>query len=221
MCIRDRIIGEEFIKIFSNFAEKNGPYKYLAQGTLYPDVIESGVSKGPAAVIKSHHNVGGIPDSLKLEILEPLRDLYKDEVRKVGKILGIPEILLNRHPFPGPGLAVRIIGEVTQKKLDIAKTASKIVEEELQRAGIYEQVWQAYALVGDDKAVGVVGDERKYGRIVMVRVVDSIDAMTADWTRLPSGVLEKISNRITNEIDEVTWVSYVISSKPPATIEPQ
>ena len=147
--------------------------------------------------------------------------MYKDEVRKVGKILGIPDILLNRHPFPGPGLAVRIIGEVTQKKLDIAKTASKIVEDELQTVGVYDQVWQAYALVGDDKAVGVVGDERKYGRIVMIRVVDSIDAMTADWTRLPSGVLEKISNRITNEIDEVTWVSYVISSKPPATIEPQ
>ena len=216
-----KIIGEEFIRVFSKFAEKNGPYKYLAQGTLYPDVIESGVSKGPAAVIKSHHNVGGLPDSLKLEILEPLRDLYKDEVRKVGKILEIPDILLNRHPFPGPGLAVRIIGEVTDKKLEIAKTASKIVEDELQTAGVYDQVWQAYALVGDDKAVGVVGDERKYGRIVMVRVVDSIDAMTADWTRLPSGVLERISNRITNEIDEVTWVSYVISSKPPATIEPQ
>ena len=216
-----KIIGEEFIRVFSKFAEKNGPYKYLAQGTLYPDVIESGVSKGPAAVIKSHHNVGGLPDSLKLEILEPLRDLYKDEVRKVGKILEIPDILLNRHPFPGPGLAVRIIGEVTDKKLEIVKTASKIVEDELQTAGVYDQVWQAYALVGDDKAVGVVGDERKYGRIVMVRVVDSIDAMTADWTRLPSGVLERISNRITNEIDEVTWVSYVISSKPPATIEPQ
>ena len=216
-----KIIGEEFISVFSKFAEKNGPYKYLAQGTLYPDVIESGVSKGPAAVIKSHHNVGGLPDSLKLEILEPLRDLYKDEVRKVGKILEIPDILLNRHPFPGPGLAVRIIGEVTDKKLEIAKTASKIVEDELQTAGVYDQVWQAYALVGDDKAVGVVGDERKYGRIVMVRVVDSIDAMTADWTRLSNGVLERISNRITNEIDEVTWVSYVISSKPPATIEPQ
>ena len=216
-----KIIGEEFIRIFSNFAEKNGPFKYLAQGTLYPDVIESGVSKGPAAVIKSHHNVGGIPDSLKLEILEPLRDLYKDEVRKVGKILGIPEVILNRHPFPGPGLAVRIIGDVTQKKLEIAKNASKIVEDELKTAGFYEKVWQAYALVGDDKAVGVVGDERKYGRIVMVRVVDSIDAMTADWTRLPNGILEKISNRITNEIDEITWVSYVISSKPPATIEPQ
>ena len=147
--------------------------------------------------------------------------MYKDEVRKVGKILEIPDVLLNRHPFPGPGLAVRIIGEVTDKKLEIAKTASKIVEDELQTVGVYDQVWQAYALVGDDKAVGVVGDERKYGRIVMVRVVDSIDAMTADWTRLPSGVLERISNRITNEIDEVTWVSYVISSKPPATIEPQ
>ena len=216
-----KIIGEEFIRIFSKFAEENGPFKYLAQGTLYPDVIESGVSKGPAAVIKSHHNVGGIPDSLKLEILEPLRDLYKDEVRKVGKILGIPEKILNRHPFPGPGLAVRIIGKVTEKKLEIAKIASSIVEDELQKAGLYDKIWQAYALVGDDKAVGVVGDERKYGRIVMVRVVDSIDAMTADWTRLPSGVLEKISNRITNEIEDVTWVSYVISSKPPATIEPQ
>jgi len=216
-----KIIGEEFIRIFSKFAEENGPFKYLAQGTLYPDVIESGVSKGPAAVIKSHHNVGGIPDSLKLEILEPLRDLYKDEVRKVGKILGIPEKILNRHPFPGPGLAVRIIGKVTEKKLEIAKIASSIVEDELQKAGFYDNIWQAYALVGDDKAVGVVGDERKYGQIVMVRVVDSIDAMTADWTRLPSGVLEKISNRITNEIEDVTWVSYVISSKPPATIEPQ
>ena len=216
-----KIIGEEFIRIFSKFAEENGPFKYLAQGTLYPDVIESGVSKGPAAVIKSHHNVGGIPDSLKLEILEPLRDLYKDEVRKVGKILGIPEKILNRHPFPGPGLAVRIIGKVTEKKLEIAKIASSIVEDELQKAGLYDKIWQAYALVGDDKAVGVVGDERKYGQIVMVRVVDSIDAMTADWTRLPSGVLEKISNRITNEIEDVTWVSYVISSKPPATIEPQ
>ena len=158
-----KIIGEEFIRVFSKFAEKNGPYKYLAQGTLNPDVIESGVSKGPAAIIKSHHNVGGLPDSLKLEILEPLRDLYKDEVRKVGKILEIPDILLNRHPFPCPGLAVRIIGEVTDKKLEIAKTASKIVEDELQIAGVYDQVWQAYALVGDDKAVGVVGDERKYG----------------------------------------------------------
>ena len=216
-----KIVGEEFIAVFSEFAEKNGPFKWLAQGTLYPDVIESGVSKGPASVIKSHHNVGGLPDWLKLEVLEPLRELYKDEVRKVAKILDVPQKLIVRHPFPGPGLSVRIIGEVTPKKLEISKVASKIVEEELVEADLYDKVWQAYAAVGDDKAVGVVGDERKYGNIVMIRVVDSIDAMTADWTRLPHGLLEKISNRITNEIEDVTWVTYTISSKPPATIEPQ
>jgi len=219
--IKRKIVGEEFIRVFTDFAKEKGPFKWLAQGTLYPDVIESGVSKGPAAVIKSHHNVGGLPDWLNLKILEPLRELYKDEVRDVARILGIPEKLLKRHPFPGPGLSVRIIGEITSSKLAICRKASRIVENELWDAGIYDKVWQAYAAVGDDKAVGVVGDERKYGRIVTVRVVDSIDAMTADWTRLPNGVLEKISNRITNEIDEVTWVSYVISSKPPATIEPQ
>ena len=216
-----KIVGEEFIRVFTKFAEENGPFKWLAQGTLYPDVIESGVSKGPAAVIKSHHNVGGLPDWLNLEILEPLRDLYKDEVRKIAKILEVPEKLFMRHPFPGPGLSVRIIGEVTPTKLEICKVASKIVEEELMEAGLYEKVWQAYAAVGDDKAVGVVGDERRYGNIVMIRVVDSIDAMTADWTRLPHGLLEKMSNRITNEIENVTWVTYTISSKPPATIEPQ
>ena len=216
-----KIIGEEFIHVFTEFAEKNGPFKWLAQGTLYPDVIESGVSKGPASVIKSHHNVGGLPDWLNLEILEPLRDLYKDEVRKIAKILGVPEKLFMRHPFPGPGLAVRIIGEVTPTKLEISKIASKIVEDELVEAGLYEKVWQAYAAVGDDRAVGVVGDERRYGNIVMIRVVDSVDAMTADWTRLPHGLLEKMSNRITNEIEDVTWVTYTISSKPPATIEPQ
>ena len=216
-----KIVGEEFVRVFTKFAEENGPFKWLAQGTLYPDVIESGVSKGPAAVIKSHHNVGGLPDWLNLEILEPLRDLYKDEVRKIAKILKVPEKLFMRHPFPGPGLSVRIIGEVTPTKLEICKVASKIVEEELMEAGLYEKVWQAYAAVGDDKAVGVVGDERRYGNIVMIRVVDSIDAMTADWTRLPHGLLEKMSNRITNEIEDVTWVTYTISSKPPATIEPQ
>ena len=216
-----KIIGEEFVQVFTDFAQKDGQFNWLAQGTLYPDVIESGVSKGPAAVIKSHHNVGGLPDWLNLEILEPLRELYKDEVRKIAKILNVPEKLFMRHPFPGPGLAVRIIGEVTPNKLQIAKVASKIVEDELLEANMYEKVWQAYAAVGDDRAVGVVGDERRYGNIVMIRVVDSIDAMTADWTRLPHGVLEKISNRITNEIEEVTWVTYTISSKPPATIEPQ
>ena len=216
-----KIVGEEFVTQFTEFAKKGEPFTWLAQGTLYPDVIESGVSKGPAAVIKSHHNVGGLPDWLHLKVLEPLRELYKDEVRKVAKILGVPQQLFMRHPFPGPGLAVRIIGEITADKLRICRIASKIVETELQNAGFYEKVWQAYAAVGDDKAVGVVGDERKYGNIVMIRVVNSIDAMTADWTRLPDDLLEKISNRITNEIEEVTWVSYVISSKPPATIEPQ
>ncbi|MBT4675436.1 MAG: glutamine-hydrolyzing GMP synthase, partial [Thaumarchaeota archaeon] len=216
-----KIVGEEFVQVFTEFAKEKGPFKWLAQGTLYPDIIESGVSKGPAAVIKSHHNVGGLPDWLDLKILEPLKELYKDEVRDIARILGVPEKLLKRHPFPGPGLSVRIIGEITPSKLVICRKASKIVEDELWDAGVYDKVWQAYAAVGDDKAVGVVGDERRYGRIVTVRVVDSIDAMTADWTRLPNGVLEKISNRITNEIDEVTWVSYVISSKPPATIEPQ
>ena len=215
-----KIVGKEFGDIFTKFSKENGQFTWLAQGTLYPDVIESGVSKGPASVIKTHHNVGGLPE-LHLKVLEPLRDLYKDEVRKVAKIIGVPQDLLMRHPFPGPGLAVRIIGEVTKNKLDITRVASKIVEEELQNADLYDKVWQAYAAVGDDKAVGVVGDERKYGNIVMIRVVDSIDAMTADWTRLPNELLEKISNRITNEIDDVTWVSYVVSSKPPATIEPQ
>jgi GMP synthase (glutamine-hydrolysing) len=216
-----KIVGEEFVNIFMEFAEKNGPFKWLAQGTLYPDVIESGVSKGPAAVIKTHHNVGGLPSWLNLQVLEPLRFLYKDEVRKVGKILGVPDKLLMRHPFPGPGLAVRVMGEITPEKLQICKGASKIVEDELMSAGWYDKVWQAFAAVGDDRAVGVVGDERRYGHVVLVRIVDSIDAMTADWTRLPTEVLERISNRITNEIEDVAWVSYVVSSKPPATIEPQ
>ena len=216
-----KVIGEEFVRVFTDFAKDNGPFVWLAQGTLYPDVIESGVSKGPADVIKTHHNVGGLPDWLHLKVLEPLRELYKDEVRNIARILDVPENLLTRHPFPGPGLAVRIIGEVTKKKLDITRIASNIVEEELRNAELYDKVWQAYAAVGDDKAVGVVGDERKYGNVVMIRIVDSIDAMTADWTRLPNELIEKISNRITNEIDEVTWVSYVVSSKPPATIEPQ
>ncbi|CAI8028928.1 Putative GMP synthase [glutamine-hydrolyzing] [Geodia barretti] len=216
-----KAVGEEFVRVFSEFAERNGPFSWLAQGTLYPDVIESGVSKGPAAVIKSHHNVGGLPDWLDLKVLEPLRDLYKDEVREIARILGVPDRIVRRHPFPGPGLAVRIIGEVTPAKLRVARTASRIVEDVLLEAGVYDDVWQAYAAVGDDRAVGVVGDERRYGSIVMVRVVNSVDAMTADWTRLSHETLERISNRITNEIEDVTWVTYTISSKPPATIEPQ
>ncbi len=219
--IKRKIVGDEFVRVFTEVAGASSSLKWLAQGTLYPDAIESGVSKGPAAVIKSHHNVGGLPDWLNLEVLEPLKELYKDEVRKIGKILGVSDELLMRHPFPGPGLAVRIIGEVTQAKLHTARTASMIVEDELAKAGWYDRVWQAYASVGDDKAVGIVGDERMYGNIVMVRVVNSVDAMTADWTRLPHDLLEKISNRITNEIENVVWVTFAISSKPPATIEPQ
>jgi GMP synthase (glutamine-hydrolysing) len=216
-----KIIGDQFAKEFVTVAKKHGPFQWLAQGTLYPDVIESGVSKGPAAVIKTHHNVGGLPKWLKLKIIEPLRFLYKDEVRKAAGLLGVPDELLKRHPFPGPGLAVRIIGAVTPEKTRIAKKASRIVEDELKSAGYYDKVWQAYAAVGDDRAVGVLGDERVYGHVVMIRVVESIDAMTADWTRLPYDVIERISNRITNEVEGATWVTYAVSSKPPATIEPQ
>jgi GMP synthase (glutamine-hydrolysing) len=246
-----KIIGEEFANVFAAIVKKKkeneekenaGSFQWLAQGTLYPDVIESGVSKGPAAVIKTHHNVGGLPKWLNLKVIEPLRYLYKDEVRKAAKLLGVPDELLKRHPFPGPGLAVRIIGEVTPEKIRICKHASKIVEDELKStaafaptsasvaspavaaadtAGWYDKVWQAYAAVGDDRAVGVLGDERVYGHIVIIRIVESIDAMTADWSRLPYELIEKISNRITNEVEGVTWVTYAISSKPPATIEPQ
>ena len=216
-----KIIGEEFANVFVDTVKKDGPFQWLAQGTLYPDVIESGVSKGPAAVIKTHHNVGGLPKWLDLKVIEPLRYLYKDEVRKVARLLGVPNDLLKRHPFPGPGLAVRIIGEITPEKTRICKHASKIVEDELKAAGWYEKVWQAYAAVGDDRAVGVLGDERVYGHIVTIRVVESVDAMTADWSRLPHDLLERISNRITNEVEGATWVTYAVSSKPPATIEPQ
>jgi GMP synthase (glutamine-hydrolysing) len=215
------IIGEEFANVFIKVAEKNGPFHWLAQGTLYPDVIESGVSKGPAAIIKTHHNVGGLPKWLNLKVIEPLNTLYKDEVRKTARLLGVPHDLLIRHPFPGPGLAVRIIGEVTPEKLRISKHASEIVETELQKADLYDKIWQAFAIIGDDRAVGVIGDERIYGHIVIIRVVDSTDAMTADWTRLPPELIERISNRITNEVENVAWVSYAVSSKPPATIEPQ
>jgi GMP synthase (glutamine-hydrolysing) len=215
------VIGEEFGRIFEEVAKENGPFQWLAQGTLYPDVIESGVSKGPASVIKSHHNVAGLPKELDFKVIEPLRNLYKDEVKEVGKLLGMPEHLIKRHPFPGPGLAVRIIGEVTKEKIVICKRASKIIEDELLKANVYDKIWQAFAMVGEDKAVGVLGDERVYGNIVTVRIVESVDAMTADWVRLPYELLEKISNRITNEIENVTWVTYAISSKPPATIEPQ
>jgi GMP synthase (glutamine-hydrolysing) len=216
-----KIIGEEFAQVFLEVTKDYGPFQWLAQGTLYPDVIESGFSKGPASVIKTHHNVGGLPEWLNLKVLEPFRSLYKDEVRQIAVLLDIPSEFIKRHPFPGPGLAVRIIGEVTDEKIRITRHASSIVENELMISGWYDKVWQAYGAVGDDLAVGVLGDERVYGHIVTIRIVESMDAMTADWSRIPYDLIAKISNRITNEVNGVTWVTYSVSSKPPATIEPQ
>jgi GMP synthase (glutamine-hydrolysing) len=216
-----KIIGELFVKIFKEEASKLGNVDFLAQGTIYPDRIESaGASSRNASRIKSHHNVGGLPEELGLKLIEPIKDLYKDEVREVAKELGMPPQILNQHPFPGPGLAARIIGEVTEEKLRICREASRIVEEELKRSGWYGRVWQAFAIVGDDVATGVLGDARSLGRIVTIRVVESKEAMTADFVKLPYEVLESMSKRITNEVKGVTWVTYAISSKPPATIEP-
>ncbi len=215
-----KVIGELFINIFEAEAKKLKA-DFLAQGTIYPDRIESArAGSGKASCIKSHHNVGALPEKLGLRLIEPIRDLYKDEVRRVAKELGIPQTIINRHPFPGPGLAARIIGEVTEEKLRICREASHIVEEELKRSGWYYKVWQAFAVVGDDLATGVMGDARRLGRIVTVRVVESREAMTADFVKLPYDVLEDISRRITNEVRGVTWVTYAISSKPPSTIEP-
>ncbi len=214
-------IGRTFARAFEEYARKNGPFRYLAQGTLYPDVIESGRSTGPASVIKTHHNVGGLPKDLSLEVVEPLRDLYKDEVRAIGRLLDLPDSVLMRHPFPGPGLAVRIIGEVTEEKLRVCRQSSKIVEEGLKERSLYNNVWQAFAYVGDDHVTGVLGDERRLGYQVTVKIVESVDAMTADWSRVPYDVLELISGRITNQVEGVVSVAYAISSKPPATIEPQ
>jgi GMP synthase (glutamine-hydrolysing) len=217
-----QIVGQQFIHSFARVNKKIGGIKWLAQGTLYTDIIESagGASKHEAK-IKSHHNVGGLPKRLGFHLIEPLKDLYKDEVRAVASELGLPSELVKTHPFPGPGLSVRIIGEVTKDKLRICREASAIVEEELSKAGLYDRVWQAYAAVGDDLATGVLGDERKVGHLVTVRIVESKEAMTADWSRVPYALLEAISTRITNEVSNVTWVTYAISSKPPATIEPQ
>ncbi len=215
-----RIIGEEFVRVFEERARRIKGARWLVQGTIYPDRIESAATSRRASRIKTHHNVAGLPAKMGLKVLEPLRDLYKDEVRQVGRALGLPDEIVNRHPFPGPGLAARVIGEATEEKLRICREAGAIVEEELQKAGWYGRVWQAFAVVGDDRATGVLGDERALGRIVVVRVVESEEAMTADWSRLPPELLEAISNRITNEVRGVTWVAYAISSKPPATIEP-
>jgi GMP synthase (glutamine-hydrolysing) len=215
-----KIVGEEFIKVFTEEGKKLGEFQWLAQGTLYPDAIESAKTGSVASRIKTHHNVAGLPGWMTFKLLEPLRMLYKDEVRKVAHLLGLPEDIVKRHPFPGPGLSVRIMGEVTEEKIRICREASHIVEDELKKAGVYDKVWQAFAMVGDDKAVGVLGDKKRFGHIVTIRIVESMDGMTANWVRLPYEILERISNRITNEVPNVTWVSYSISSKPPSTIEP-
>jgi GMP synthase (glutamine-hydrolysing) len=222
-----RRIGAEFVAVFAEEARKlatqagNGhsPASFLVQGTLYPDVIESVSVKGPSATIKTHHNVGGLPADMPFRLIEPLRDLFKDEVRQIGRELGLPEEILSKHPFPGPGLAVRLLGEVTPERLEILRGADAIVVEEVRRAGLYEKVWQAFAVLLPVRSVGVMGDNRSYGFTVAVRVVESQDAMTADWSRLPVSVLEKMSARIVNEVAGINRVVYDISSKPPATIE--
>ncbi|MBO8142518.1 MAG: glutamine-hydrolyzing GMP synthase [Firmicutes bacterium] len=212
-----KIIGEEFIRVFEEQAAALGGADFLLQGTVYPDVIESGT--GQAAVIKSHHNVGGLPERMDLKLVEPLRSLFKDEVRQVGSALGLPGEIVWRHPFPGPGLAVRIVGPVTEDKLAIVREADAIVLEEIERAGLSRDVWQAFAVLSDTRTVGVVGDRRTYGYVLGVRAVTSTDAMTADWARLPHEVLERMASRIMNEVPGVNRVVYDISSKPPATIE--
>ncbi len=218
-----KIIGHTFIEVFDDEAKKLQSsginVKWLAQGTLYPDVIESISSKGPSAVIKSHHNVGGLPEKMNMQLIEPLRELFKDEVRKVGAELGIPDTILWRHPFPGPGLAIRILGEITEERLTIVRKADTIVQEELRSSGYYRKVWQGFAVLLPLKTVGVMGDGRTYEHVIALRVVDSVDAMTADWSRLPDSLLESISTRIINEVKGVNRVVYDISPKPPSTIE--
>ncbi len=214
-----KIIGHTFIEIFDEEAKKLPQVDYLAQGTLYPDVIESVSSKGPSAVIKSHHNVGGLPETMKLQLIEPLRELFKDEVRKVAKELGLPDSIVWRQPFPGPGLAIRVLGEVTEDRLSILRAADSIVQEELKASGWYRKVWQGFAVLLPLKTVGVMGDDRTYEHVIALRVVDSVDAMTADWSRLPHDLVARISGRIINEVSGVNRVVYDVSSKPPSTIE--
>jgi len=212
-------IGKEFISIFEKEAKKIGGVGYLAQGTLYPDVIESISSKGPSATIKSHHNVGGLPEKMRLKLVEPLRELFKDEVRQLGMVLGLPQEVIKRQPFPGPGLAIRIIGEVNKERLEILRNADEIVMEEMERSLFMDRVWQSFAVLLPVKTVGVMGDERTYENVIALRVVGSQDGMTADWVRLPYKILGHLSNRIINEVKGVNRVVYDISSKPPSTIE--
>ncbi len=214
-----KIIGNKFIRIFEKAARKIKGVEFLVQGTLYPDVIESVSFKGPSATIKSHHNVGGLPEVMKLKLIEPLRELFKDEVRILGQKLSLPEEICLRHPFPGPGLAVRCLGEISKKRLDILRESDKIVLEEIKKAGLYNHIWQAFAVLLPVKSVGVMGDERTYENVAAIRAVYSLDGMTADWAKIPNDVLGRISNRIINEVKGVNRVVYDISSKPPSTIE--
>ncbi len=214
-----KLIGYTFIDVFNKEAKALKNVKFLAQGTLYPDVIESESFKGPSAVIKSHHNVGGLPEHMDLKLVEPLRELFKDEVRKVAAELGLPEHITWRQPFPGPGLAIRILGEVTDERLEILRQADRIVQHELHATGWYRKMWQGFAVLLPLKTVGVMGDDRTYEHVIALRLVDSIDAMTADWSRLPNDILARMSNRIINEVKGVNRVVLDISSKPPATIE--
>jgi GMP synthase (glutamine-hydrolysing) len=212
-----RIVGHTFIEVFERESKDFGA-ELLLQGTLYPDVVESAGIEG-AQVIKTHHNVGGLPERMSLELLEPLRELFKDEVREIGKLLGVPEGILRRHPFPGPGLAIRILGEVKEEDLNILREADAIFIEELKKWGLYDKVWQAFAVLLPVKSVGVMGDVRTYERVVGLRAVDSVDGMTADWSKLPYEFLDHVMRRIINEVKGVNRVVYDISSKPPATIE--
>jgi GMP synthase (glutamine-hydrolysing) len=214
-----KAIGELFIRIFEEYTGGLTEAKFLVQGTLYPDLIESGGAAGNADVIKSHHNVGGLPEDMTLELVEPLRDLFKDEVRALGTELGLPDEIVWRQPFPGPGLGVRIIGEVTPDKVATLQEADAIVREEIAWAGLEREIWQAFAVLPDIKSVGVMGDERTYGHPIIIRAVTSDDAMTADWARLPYELLEKMSQRIINEVTGINRVAYDITSKPPGTIE--
>jgi GMP synthase (glutamine-hydrolysing) len=214
-----KIIGNEFVAVFEEEAKRIGKVDFLAQGTLYPDVIESASAGHGAQVIKSHHNVGGLPDWMKLQLVEPLRWLFKDEVRALGRELGLPAHLVDRHPFPGPGLAVRILGTVNETDLEIVRHADAIFLEELRRAKWYHRTWQAFAVLLPVATVGVKGDERSYEKVIALRAVNSVDGMTADWTRLPASLLARAASRIANEVRGVNRVVYDVTSKPPATIE--
>jgi len=217
--LKRKAIGRVFIEVFDDEAHEVQDVKWLAQGTIYPDVIESVSVKGPSATIKSHHNVGGLPDFMKLKVVEPLNTLFKDEVRRVGRSLGLEHFIIGRHPFPGPGLAIRILGEVTAEKVAILQEADAIYIDNLKEAGLYDKVWQAGAIFLPVQSVGVMGDERTYENVICLRAVESVDGMTADWCHLPYNVLAKISNEIINKVKGINRVVYDISSKPPATIE--